>query len=227
MLTLHQLERRIALSIVQLGRLDALPYRPTTATITRLEQARQALADTQQRHAIRSAWRQLNDNAPGYPATSMPGPGAKNSHSDRTGTLATETKNPDPVGSVISRLDQRTANLAAQTLAIYVNGPDQAGRYSKQICDDAHDVRFIILEWSRRPQTRFCTSCERDKGYKQVITTGGRHASNGLCPWCGDYKKVNGIEPPADVLHYHHLGPGRIPERVLAKHRHRLPKGRR
>ena len=225
MLNRLELARRIGLTVVQLSHSHALPLPARGSTQERLRQARKDLTEVNHPRTITKAWQHLSDHGPGYPATSMGGPSGKGGHSDRTGELAT----PDPHGQQdqvslqLTELDDRTSRLVAQTLGMYSSGPHTL---SKSIEEDARQVRWIVLRWAQEPHVRYCTSCKNDHGYLRTLPgQGGRYVD--VCAWCGDYRRVNKALPPPEVLHYHHLGQGRIPEQVLRKYRHRLPRGRR
>lgn len=224
MITRYELERRIGQAVVQLSHAHALPLPARGPTKERLRQARKDLAEVNHQRIITKAWQHLSDHAAGYPSTSMGGPSGKGGHSNRTLSLAVpDDGRTDQVTLQIAELDERTARLVTQTLDMYSSGPF---RLSETIEQDAEQVRWIVLRWAQEPHVRYCTSCKNDNGYLRTLPgQGGRYVD--VCAWCGDYRKVNGALPPAEVLHYHHLGAGRIPERVLRKYRHRLPRGRR
>ncbi len=241
MITKHELTRRIthtsrALADLRRPAPQFAQLRPSGITAERVETAHRELVRIHDPAVIIRALHHLDEHAAGYPANSMPGPSGSGGVSDRTGEIVAapfavvdelglddEPARPDTVTSDADDLDTQSERMLRTALEL-LTSTNSAGTYRLGIRLErsTETVCWIIAEWARLPQARWCKHCLGTNGHR-ALAHHGRYRD--LCRQCGDWRAVNKKLPPADVLPYLQRGQTRmIPARLLARHRARLPR---
>ena len=165
---------------------------------------------------ITRAHAHLHDAQPGMPASSMPEPGGKGGHSDRTGDTVTgrlgdeahdcRPRKPDWVEKETAQIQTLSFNLEVDCHQVLVDR--SAGKRGQRIEGDAKTLRFLIRKWETPPpRPPHCACCQRELGNTRY----GK-----LCRQCGEWRAANSSQPPADVTWYWQRGM-QVPQRVLDK----------
>lgn len=155
------------------------------------------------------------ENTQGIPS-SMGGGGTPTGVSDPTGRAILTT---DPASSALEELDRTTERMVAHARNLHL------GRimYGRRLVTETGHARRIVENWDRPTAARWCTHCTQVNAYKAPVAQ-GRYKE--LCRKCGDWRAVNGVLPPRDVLGYLQVGDP-VPERVLDRHHAVVPNGKR
>lgn len=225
----RDLEQRIHTATCALSH---YPVRPGP-TGRRITAALEDLIEIAKPPTIANAWRHLEDNAAGYPATSMGSPIGTGTVSDRTGELVvspydnpddkSDGPRPDQVTSELLALDELTTRLRTNTLQLLAGDPPY--KLAITIETDARCLRFDLKRWARQPDVRWCKHCWSTNTTRTPVHQ-GRYKD--LCRSCGEWRTVNRKLPPKEILEYLQRDErSRIPRTLLERHRCKVPRSRR
>jgi hypothetical protein len=224
MITRHELTRRLTRTRIHLDHRVVAGLHGTTSR--RATAARDDVARVLEAGVIDRAHRHLADHQAGYPASSVPDPGGKGGHSDRTSDLATggagDHDRTDPVTAETSDLDAITARLEVDSLQLLKPGAPVA-KIAARLETDAQRAWWILLRWAREPDIRWCQHCRKTNGHREPVLRG---KYRDLCARCGAWRATNKALPPADILRYLQTRQP-VPPNLLAKHRMKLPRDRK
>ena len=233
MITQHELEHRLGMAQRALAHHDQARHPARGRSLERIVAAHEDLVVVLAGATLTKAHVHLVDHQAGYSTNSMPEPSGRGGVSDRTGeTVVAPFKDPDDDGDH-ARLDIVTAEVGdldtcsarLEHDAIHLLCSSDVALLSRHVEEDASRIRWVVKRWAREPDVRWCRHCWATNRHREPVHL-GRYKD--LCRECGEWRAVNKQLPHLDFMGYlQRHERHRIPQRLLNKHRAKLPRPRK